>query len=447
MKKSDLFLMALKNLKDRKTRTKLTVIGVVIGTCAIIIMVSIGVGIDKMITSQIRESSSLNKITVHYNEDIKSDKSDEKKLPFDDSAVEYISKIDHVDTVVPTATLDEYVKLKRGKYSLRWGIKAIDLDKMEKMGYVLETGSLDNVDKKNTIVFGKSTVANFVDAQDKSVKFKYDKDYNIVDCEINPLKDNFYLTPIIPNNENGVPIELTNSQKKVRVGGILKSDRKLDFEAEQGVLVDMSVAKEFYKIQQKAANGPKKEFKYSEMYVFVDNIQNLDYVKSQLSKSGFTTSSADSELNGVKKTMMIVQLVLAAIGAISMFVAAFGISNTMVMSVFERTKEIGIMKVLGCELKDIKAIFLYEAGTIGFIGGTIGLVVSYIVSITANIIANLAVKSMLDGALDFKVYVSSIPWWLAISGILFSVLIGVVAGISPANRSVKVSALTAIHNE
>lgn len=447
MKKSDLFLMALKNLKDRKTRTKLTVIGVVIGTCAIIIMVSIGVGIDKMITSQIKESSTLNKITVHNSDDIKTDKKDEKELPFDDSAVEYISKIDHVATVVPTASLDEYVKLKRGKYSLRWGIKAIDLEKMENMGYVLEKGNFKNIDKKNTVLFGKTTVANFVDAEDKTVKFKYDKDYNIVDCEINPLKDVFYLSPIIESDNGGAPVEMTSFQKKIRVGGILKSDSSLDYMTDQGVFVDMSVAKEIYNQYQKATNAPKKDFKYSEINVIVDSIENVDYVKAQLAKSGFITSSADSELSGVKKAMMIVQLVLGAIGAISMFVAAFGISNTMVMSVFERTKEIGIMKVLGCELKDIKAIFIYEAGMIGFIGGTIGLVISYIVSIVANIIAKIVVKSMADGTIDFTVCVSSIPWWLAICGILFSVLIGVIAGISPANRSVKVSALTAIHNE
>ena len=103
--------------------------------------------------------------------------------------------------------------------------------------------------------------------------------------------------------------------------------------------------------------------------------------------------------------------------------------------------------MLGCDIKDIKSLFLYEAGTIGFMGGTIGIIISYIISITANLIARAVVNSfgeMEDGLL---ICVSSIPWWLAVSGILFSILIGVVAGLAPANRSVKVSALTAIHNE
>ena len=71
MKKSDLFAMAWQNLRNRRTRTRLTIAGVVVGTCAIIIMVSIGVGIDKMITSQYQSDSTLNKITVYPREIIR----------------------------------------------------------------------------------------------------------------------------------------------------------------------------------------------------------------------------------------------------------------------------------------------------------------------------------------------------------------------------------------
>lgn len=106
--------------------------------------------------------------------------------------------------------------------------------------------------------------------------------------------------------------------------------------------------------------------------------------------------------------MRIVQLILGAIGGVSMFVAAFGISNTMVMSVFERTKEIGIMKVLGCDIRDIKDIFLYEAGIIGMFGGVIGIIISYIISIIANLIAGKVMSSMVDTSMGMKICVSSI---------------------------------------
>ena len=79
MKKSDLFAMAWENLRNRKTRTRLTIAGVVVGTCAIIIMVSIGVGIDKMITSQYQSDSTLNKITVYPMGDYTNDSGEVQK--------------------------------------------------------------------------------------------------------------------------------------------------------------------------------------------------------------------------------------------------------------------------------------------------------------------------------------------------------------------------------
>lgn len=444
MKKSDLFLMALRNLKNRKTRTRLTVIGVVIGTCAIVIMVSIGIGIDKMITSQFESDASLNKISVYQGYDEETGK---ELMPFDDRAVEYLNGIEHVSAVVPVLNLDGYATVSRGRYNLNWGLKGIDLESMEAMGYTLTEGSFADIDKKNTVFFGEKTVTNFSDSQGNSVKYKYDKDYNISECEIDAMKDAFYISPVI-NSEDGLPSSQADalSPQRIKVGGIVKEDYKIDYDTGQAVYVDMSVAKELYKQYQKSSTGPKNAFAYSDIYVYVDNMENVKAVKEAIQSKGFSSYSDDEELEYTKKVMMAVQLVLGAIGAVSMFVAAFGISNTMVMAVYERTKEIGIMKVLGCDIGDIKSLFLYEAGTIGFLGGTIGMIISYIVSIAANLVAKAVAGSMgdFDG---IKICVSFIPLWLAVSGIFFSVLIGVIAGLSPAKRSVEVSALTAIHNE
>ena len=119
MKKSDLFKTAFRNLRNRKTRTRLTVIGVVIGTCAIVIMVSIGVGIDKMLTAQFESNTSLNKITVYqgYNED----GTQNEETLLDDRALEYMSGIEHVEFAVPVMDMEQYVAVSRGKYSLGYG--------------------------------------------------------------------------------------------------------------------------------------------------------------------------------------------------------------------------------------------------------------------------------------------------------------------------------------
>lgn len=442
MKKSDLFKTAFRNLRNRKTRTRLTVIGVVIGTCAIVIMVSIGVGIDKMLTAQFESNSSLNKITVYqgYNDD----GTENEETVLDDRALEYMSGIEHVEFAVPVMDMEQYVAVSRGKYSLGWGLRAIDASAMEAMGFTLKEGSFAGMDK-NTVFFGERAVTNFMDSQGNSVKYKFDSDYNLEECEIDAMKDIFNVS-VKENSEDGGVKTGTSTPQRLRVGGVIKSDYKVDQYSDSGVYMDMALAKELIKQYNMLNKVKNQKFSYSNIYLMVDDMENVKAVKEVLEEKGFSSYSDDEELEYTKKIMLAVQLVLGAIGAISMFVAFFGISNTMVMSVMERTKEIGVMKVLGCELKDIKAMFLYEAGTIGLIGGTIGLIISYILSLIANGVARLVMGSMNSGE-DFYVCVSSIPPWLAILGIGFAVGVGVIAGLSPAKRSVKVSALTAIHNE
>ena len=92
-----------------------------------------------------------------------------------------------------------------------------------------------------------------------------------------------------------------------------------------------------------------------------------------------------------------IQLILGGIGAVSLLVAAIGIANTMVMSVTERTREIGIMKALGCYVRDIRVMFLAEAGAIGFFGGSIGCVLSGLISLGINVVGALYAGGMSGG--------------------------------------------------
>ena len=136
-----------------------------------------------------------------------------------------------------------------------------------------------------------------------------------------------------------------------------------------------------------------------------------------------------------------IQAVLGGIGAVSLFVAAIGIANTMMMSIYERTKEIGVMKVLGCDMGNIRNMFLIESGFIGFMGGVIGIVLSYGISGIINKFVSLEETNGLVGNL------SRIPPWLSISAIGFAIFVGMAAGFMPAMRAMKLSPLAAIRND
>ena len=147
---------------------------------------------------------------------------------------------------------------------------------------------------------------------------------------------------------------------------------------------------------------------------------------------------------------------LGGLGAISLFVAAIGITNTMIMSISERTREIGIMKALGCYVRDIRLLFLMESGTIGLLGGIIGLVFSLLISVGINLFAmgaigegGITVQTLLQALIGGEEVsrVSAISPGLMLFAIVFSVFVGLASGYYPANKAVKIPALEAIKHE
>lgn len=443
MKKSDIFAMALKNLKGRRSRTKLTIIGVVIGTCAIVIMISIGAGINNMLTQEYKSSSTATRISIYANTDSNADEAD--KMPLNDSAVSYFKSMDHVETVLPVINMSDYVSITRGKYTYNGdSVMAVDFDTLEKLGVQLENGTLKRQSDPYTVYVGSTAVTNFADKQGNSVECEYDDNFNLVSCEIDPLKDTFYLAPAVLDAENQTAS--SSATHKLRVAGVLSGSGSSGLDSIGSIFIDIRAAEKIIREYNAINNKPNKPVEYSEVFVYTDKIDNVKSVQSNLNAVGLSTYSNQDDQEYIKKIMTVVQVVLGAIGAVSMFVAAFGISNTMIMAVYERTKEIGVMKVIGCDISDIKTVFLCEAGLIGFIGGVIGVFISIIVSLIANAVAGAVLSSTLSD-MSIRVTVSSVPLWLVVLGIGFSILVGVISGVSPANRAVKVSALKAIHNE
>lgn len=181
-----------------------------------------------------------------------------------------------------------------------------------------------------------------------------------------------------------------------------------------------------------------KQIYYNSIYVRADRMESVEPIQKAIRDMGFEANSNTEWLKQTQEQMRTIQMALGGIGAVSLFVAAIGIANTMMMSIYERTKEIGILKVLGCDLTDIHRTFLMEAGFIGLVGGCIGLLLSYGVSAIINIAAK---SSAYQG-------ISYIPFWLASLAIVFSVVMGMVAGGGfPAFRAMHLSPLAALRNE
>jgi len=171
-------------------------------------------------------------------------------------------------------------------------------------------------------------------------------------------------------------------------------------------------------------------------------------------KKDFSVSNPSSMQETMKETMSTMTLFLGAIAAISLIVGAIGIANTMFTSVLEKTKEIGIMKAIGTQNKDIMAIFLLNSGLIGLVGGIGGVILGTLSSTAINTFAGISSTTSTSmrgpgggGMLSMLGGSSVISFQLIIGAILFAVLIGMIAGAIPAWRASKLNPVDALRYE
>lgn len=458
MNSLDLISMGLKNLWRRKLRTFLTVLGVIIGTASIVIMVSLGFGMSENFKGEISKMGSLNTINVHPPYDMvwEGDKpvrnANKNKVTLDDKAVADFQSISGVEAVSPM--LESYAKFVSGRYYADIPIKGIVPETMEAFDFEVTDGrTLQEGDTFN-LVFGANAPTMFQDQ-----KFMMGRDIFYYDPEaepsVNVLKDRLIMTfdmsyGIKTRGQNPNPDTKLYNKYKVKGVGILKSG---DYEKDYYVFMPLNQLEKIIEEREKAeskisgikpSTNSRNKNKYDRVMVKVKDMKDVQEIQQQIKDMGFEAYSLTDFLDSMQKTMATIQAVLGGIGAVSLLVAALGITNTMIMSIYERTKEIGIMKVIGAALSDIGKIFLFEASIIGTIGGLFGIAISYLASLVLN---KLAAQFGAMGPDAFSSKISIIPLWLAVSSIMFTTIVGLVSGSYPARRAMKLSPLEAIRTE
>ncbi len=169
-------------------------------------------------------------------------------------------------------------------------------------------------------------------------------------------------------------------------------------------------------------------------------------LSNELRDLGYNAWSMADSLEGIEQIARRMQAVLGGIGAVALLVAAIGITNTMVMSIYERTREIAVMKVIGASFGDIRWLFLAESSLIGLLGGALGIGLSYLLS---NLLNRYGVAFMNPGMPvedAGMMQISQIPLWLVGFALLFSMGIGLLAGIYPANRAIRLDPIEAMRH-
>src|SRR4030095_5058151 len=196
--------------------------------------------------------------------------------------------------------------------------------------------------------------------------------------------------------------------------------------------------------RNKGALGEGQAEGYELAVVRVKDPAMLTEVRRQITEKGFSSFSIIDEIEQIRTVFLIVDSVLGLRGGISLLVASFGIANTMIMSILERTREIGIMKAIGAEDREIKLIFFFEAAVIGLSGGIIGVLAAWGIDGVANRLAyRFVLKPQGASFVDFF----SLPTYLWIGAILFALSVSILAALYPAARAARIDPVRALRHD
>lgn len=438
MRISDILSICLRNLTRRKMRTFLTALGVVIGVCLIIIAISIGIGLSITYDEQMSAWGDLSLIYV-YNWN--------SNVTLDDAAVAQMQALDGVDIATPFYQdweISYILTAKNGRYQAYPTVYGVYPEALEKLGYKLKEGKyLEERDKEYSIVVGENFAYRFFDTKknrNNRVDPYPDEYGRIKDPFVDVTKDKMVLTlPSQRYDQSGNPTGKDIEVKPVVAGVMQQNDAS--WETTYCVFMDITEMKALNE-KYNRQNGIKKTAKvnYEEVRVKCRDVDSVAAVQDSIRGMGFDCSSMNDGREMMQQQALTIQLVLGGLAGFSLLVAAIGIANTMIMSIYERTREIGVMKVIGAEVWDIRVMFLLEAGMIGLLGGILGVALSFGGSWAFN---RFVAAAVLGGGSRLSV----IPVWLVGIALAFSVLVGIVFGFLPANRAVKISALEAIKHD
>jgi ABC-type antimicrobial peptide transport system permease subunit len=461
MTKKDTIRLAFKNFMRRKTRSILTILGVLIGTSAIVVMLSLGIGMNESFKRQLSRMGSLNVIEVnrwYFEEDGKGG-GYSRETVLDDKAVAKFEAIEGVEAVMPY--FQTSLKMVSGKFVSYVNLVGVDPKILEAFEFKVAEGRLLNDEDTTSLMFGWEVPYQFYNPRSRNMYgggYVYfgggsgGEDRPAPDVDV--LNDKLIMTFDYSYGERNVGSGgKTNSRppKLYKVKGVGILEESQDWDKANSAYVHIDYLKKIIKENQRAMSSQGvrayQEDGYQQIKVKVKDMNDVERVAEEIRSMGYGTYSLTDILKSMQETAATMQTVLGGIGAISLFVAAIGITNTMVMSIYERTREIGVMKVLGCMLGDIRNLFLFEAALIGFIGGLLGLGFSY----GASALLNKYGGGLFGGGYYYgggeDSIVSLIPVWLAFAALGFATLVGIISGFMPARRAMKLSALEAIKTE
>lgn len=440
---TDATLMALRNLWRRGTRTLLATLGVTLGTTLLVALLSVTAAADSRVVSQLSKGGPIAAIHVADSAPDPSNlDSDSLKTAghrdLDETALSSIKRSPHVVSVVPVLSIGALVVPCPASDDSGGTMAAVtcrnrvdpyfatlvgsDLARSPELPVTLLAGRLPEPHSMTEVAVGQGYLDRLhLDSR---------RPGDVVGSEVE-----FAEPRVLPGNP---PRYQGRWFRALVVGVVAQTVEDGDF------LVPLE--------QTQAARGwaltgvdDGRRFRrptspYSAAVVVADNLQDIHTVRAEIAGIGYATSAPEHLVASVQKYLHVVDIVLGGIGAVALAISALGVANSLLAAVRERWREIGVLKALGAEDRDVLRWFLVEAGLLGMAGGLVGTLAGAGLAGAVGLLVDRYLREQGLRGLDL----GGPPWSLLVAAPIVATLIALLGAALPALRAARLPAREAI---
>lgn len=404
MRVQDLAQLSTRMFKTNPLRTWLTILGMGVGTGAVVVLVGLGFGLQQIILEQIVFGETLLSLGVS------STGAQGLRL-----TPETVTEFERNEAVLDAAPLARFPALVT--YNGLTGnvfVQGVEPPYLRYAGVTAIAGEVfeeEDIGDTNSIMLSPATLALFGVSSTNTESF---------------IGQKVTLRLLVPAGDGTDDVNEIVIDKQYTVRGVTK---------EQGVLNAMMMLPElrnYVGIEE-----------YERIQVRVNNTDNLKPVEDELIKKGYRVTALSKTVEQASKIFQGIQAVLATFGGIALIVSAIGMFNTMTVTLLERTKEIGIMRTIGASPNDVKYLFVSESVVVGFLGGVTGILMGVTLGLAVNLFLNIVAGQF--GGQSVKLFSFPLDFLSFIA--IFSAAVGYLTGIFPARRASTLNPLDAIRYE
>jgi len=478
MKTGDLVELAARNLRESVLRNSLTTVGISVGVASLVAMLSLGIGLQHLAASRLAKSGLFDSIYVTSGRRMQGPNGRMERRkgpppPLDEPARQKMARFTEVSEVYPDIRFPAEVRLdspsniedppaqepssakSESGNTTESGERSGSREYQLVSGLPMSARQLETFDNIKGRYFSAPDAAEVILQADEA-KSLSDKPEEVVGKDIvlryasrHLLKDDATNSAA---SEFGAASELsvyavTPVERKVKIVGLVesKADAGIRGAGSAGAYVPIAFAQQLEPMQMTqvrlAGDRDPLSNSYQALIVRVSRSAQVEPVEDKIKQLGYNTFSLLDATRSLRKFFAILDLFLGIFGSLALAVASLGIINTLVMSILERRREIGIMKAIGASDGDVQKLFFAEAGAMGIFGGTLGVVLGWIIGRVINFGTRVYMQRQQQFTPDD---VWLVPLWLVLGAIGFSLMVSLVAGLYPAARAARLDPVQAL---